>query len=115
MKDYMFIKNKYKNSIYKFDCISSMGDRYSVGERDWLQNLGVLFLAVVNTVIYLIFLLRISEKRHFKTGVKGLIHLRWKSLCMSLFLNCYKKTYLLNLMHFQGEMVQFFPKKQGAE
>ena len=40
MKDYMFIKNKYKNSIYKFDCISSMGDRYSVGERDWLQNLG---------------------------------------------------------------------------
>ena len=26
-----------------------------------------------------------------------------------------KKTHVSNLMHFQGEMVYFFPEKRGAE
>ena len=30
-------------------------------------------------------------------------------------LNCYIKTHVSNFMHLQGEMVQFFPQKQGAE
>ena len=27
----------------------------------------------------------------------------------------YKKTHMLNLMHFQGEMVNIFPQKRGGE
>ena len=29
--------------------------------------------------------------------------------------NCHTKSYVSNLMHFQEEIVQFFPQKQGAE
>ena len=33
----------------------------------------------------------------------------------TFFLNCHKKTHVSNLMHSQGEKVNFFPQKRGAQ
>ena len=37
-----------------------------------------------------------------------------KKILLNCFVKIVKKTHVLNLMHFQGEMVHFFPQKPGA-